>query len=337
MQLAFDQIKNRFKWDSTKSVSISQDIEKSYKRKRGNSADINLNLIALFAKLNFNVFPVVLNTVDERSIDLNYPNKFAFNHLIVLVEIKNKSYLMDASDNMSDIDILPKYCLSGIGKIIKNNGENWINLLNRNKYKVHSISKLIINNDLSISEKRTIKYKDYAWYDFEKKYFNDEDISKTLRNQFVNQKIDSINIDKKKKNTICLTYQSYESDYIDSTYQKFTFCPVFSPIIKENIFKSTERHYPIEFNYFNEIKQIYEIIIPDEYIVIDLPKPLRVKSSDASMVYNYRLNKVGKKIYLTTEFFINKTDFGKEEYNSLKELYNLILNKQKEIITMQKI
>ncbi|MBK7030401.1 MAG: hypothetical protein IPH45_14910 [Bacteroidales bacterium] len=116
----------------------------------------------------------------------------------------------------------------------------------------------------------------------------------------------------------------------------YFFSPVYQPFISENPFKLEIREYPVEFNYPVTIQQIYSIRIPGNLAISEVPKPLRARTPDGKMKYYYNIDQFDDKLTLSVMFYMSKTLFLPEEYQGLKAFYQMIVDKQKELIVLRK-
>ncbi len=72
----------------------------------GTSSEINFVLMHLLKKAGFTVYPVLVNTRDNEILDKNISQINQFKSVIALLEIGNKTYLLDASENSSSFNII---------------------------------------------------------------------------------------------------------------------------------------------------------------------------------------------------------------------------------------
>ena len=101
---------------------------------QGNSADINLALVSLLKAMELNAFPVVLSTQSNGILPLSHPSLTDLNYVIAMAEVDNKTYLMDATDPLSAVNLLPVRCLNDKGHIIDPVKSGEINLTTPNSY-----------------------------------------------------------------------------------------------------------------------------------------------------------------------------------------------------------
>jgi hypothetical protein len=67
-----------------------------------------------------------------------------------------------------------------------------------------------------------------------------------------------------------------------------------------------------------------------------MPEPLLVTNSDKSMSFQYRTGIAGNIIQLMIRFDIKKPIFVQTEYNELKMLFNVVVQKEQENIVLKK-
>jgi archaellin len=77
--------------------------------------------------------------------------------------------------------------------------------------------------------------------------------------------------------------------------------------------------------------------VPQGYTVDELPKQMVVKLDEKESAYfEYRISQSGSTISLRSRVKFNRTLFTNEEYENLREFFNMIVNKQSEQIVFKK-
>jgi hypothetical protein len=113
--------------------------------------------------------------------------------------------------------------------------------------------------------------------------------------------------------------------------------PMFGEGYKENPFKSAERVYPVEMPYAMDETYTMQMDVPQEYIVDELPKQMVVKLNDeGDGVFEYRIAESGGIISFRSRIRFSRAYFVPDEYESLREFFNLIVKKQNEQIVFKK-
>jgi hypothetical protein len=113
--------------------------------------------------------------------------------------------------------------------------------------------------------------------------------------------------------------------------------PMFSEGYKDNPFKSAERFYPVEMPYTMEETYNLQLEVPQGYIVDELPKQIMVKfNEEGEGMFEYRISQSGNGISLRSRILFKRSTFLPEEYESLREFFNLIVKKHNEQIVFKK-
>jgi hypothetical protein len=113
--------------------------------------------------------------------------------------------------------------------------------------------------------------------------------------------------------------------------------PLFGEAQKENPFKSTERKYPVEMPYTFDETIVATVYVPAGFEVEEMPKQVRVKLNEENEgVFEYAIAQSGNIISLRSRVKIDRTFYLPEDYEMLREFFNLIVKKQGEQIVFKK-
>ena len=106
---------------------------------------------------------------------------------------------------------------------------------------------------------------------------------------------------------------------------------------RENPFKSAQRLYPVEMPYTSDEVFSLQFEIPNGYVVDELPKQSIVKFNEQEdAMFEYRISLSGNTISLRSRVRIKRAWFEPEEYETLREFFNLIVTKHNEQIVFKK-
>ncbi len=106
---------------------------------------------------------------------------------------------------------------------------------------------------------------------------------------------------------------------------------------KENPFTSAERKYPVEMPYKFDESYNLQIEVPKGYVVDELPKSMIVKLNEENEgMFEYRISQSGDNISFRSRVRISRTVFQPEEYEMLREFFNLVVKKHAEQIVFKK-
>jgi len=265
--LAF--IKQKIKWNNKYRIYAKKGVAKAYKEGLGNSAEINLSLIAMLRAAGLDANPVLVSTF-EHGIPL-FPSERGFNYVIAHVATSKGEVLLDATEKYSLANILPARDLNFQGRLIQENGDSrWVELFP----KKHSTEKISLTAQFDGTKIKGMMRKEldnYFGYNYRKKYAKlskESYLSKLEENnpklKIINNRISFLN--DLNKNPIELV-QFETSDYIEKIGSKIFISPFLNLSISENPFKSEERNFPVFFNKpWMKIKNII-LKIPSEALL----------------------------------------------------------------------
>jgi hypothetical protein len=115
------------------------------------------------------------------------------------------------------------------------------------------------------------------------------------------------------------------------------FNPMFGEGWKENPFKSATRSYPVEMPYALDEVYLLKLDIPKGYILDELPKQLVVKLNEQDDgFFEYRISESNGTISLRSRIKLRRAFFLPDEYEMLREFFNLVVKKHGEQIVFRK-
>ena len=113
--------------------------------------------------------------------------------------------------------------------------------------------------------------------------------------------------------------------------------PMFGEGYKKNPFKSAERFYPVEMPYTMDETFILTMEVPTGYMVDELPKQMLAKYDEQGQsFFEYRIQQSGNTVSMRSRIKINRAFFDPEEYEGLREFFNLVVKKHNEQIVFKK-
>jgi hypothetical protein len=165
----------------------------------------------------------------------------------------------------------------------------------------------------------------------------EEDFFKNLKKDYsqeielTNTKID--NLDKLDDNLNI----SYEFKMNGANENILYINPVFIDGYKQNPFKSAERFYPVEMPYAVNKLYSFSFTVPENYIVDELPESAVIKYNDEGDGYfEYKVFRSETDITIRSRVVFKRTYYQPEDYEVLREFFNMIVKKQNEQIVLKK-
>ncbi|MBQ5513662.1 MAG: transglutaminase domain-containing protein, partial [Bacteroidales bacterium] len=94
----YNYVINNITWDSTFDNHTTRSIESIIKSKKGNSAEINMTLVALMRRTGISGIAAMTSTSDFGEVDTAYANTAQFNTVLACLPYEERLILMDATD-----------------------------------------------------------------------------------------------------------------------------------------------------------------------------------------------------------------------------------------------
>ncbi|MCT4644541.1 MAG: hypothetical protein N4A74_06095 [Carboxylicivirga sp.] len=337
---AFEAIKS-VKWNNEIWIFTSlTTLGKPYKDKVGNSTDINFMLLHLLKKLDIEAYPVVISTRSNGLLNSFYPSYEKLNYTLVCAMIDGKEYLLDATEQELCFGMLPMRCLNSNGRVVTNSMGKWVDIKPLFKEQENILYELTLDTDLNLEGKINYSRNGYAAYDFRqdyKEYAGEEDYLTSMEEQYSGltvkdfeiKNIDNLDLPLQDNYTIKL------KNKVDQVNDMLLLNPFLLEKITDNPFKLEERKYPVDFAYCRNKYLVSTIKVPEDYVITELPKPIRITLPDKSVSVMVMHQKMHNKITTVYKFNINKTLFLPDEYELLKTVYEQIIKKHAEPIILK--
>jgi transglutaminase-like putative cysteine protease len=335
----FNYVKGRMSWNNFTGYSCDDGVKKAYKDKVGNTAEINLMLTAMLRNVGITANPVLVST---RANGISFfPNRTAYNYVICAVENNNKVLFLDASDKYALPNIIPVRALNWNGRIIRENGSSAeVDLMPK------SNSKDIINliatfeSDGKLKGKLRDQYFDYNAFVYRQNYTG---IAKDNYLEKLEKRLDGIEIEDYVVTSddfskpVTESYSFTHGNVSEVIGDKIYFSPLLFLTPKENPFKQDKREYPVDFVYPSQDKYAITITIPEGYAVESMPAPAAVTMGEGIGKFTFNITSSGKQIQIAATLDINEAIIAAEDYETLKNFYKAMIEKENEKIVLKKI
>jgi hypothetical protein len=336
----YNYLKENISCTDHSALWTKQALKNVLKNKKGSVSEINLLLTAMLRYAGIQADPVMLSTRDNGYAYSMYPLLSQYNYVICQAVIEGKKVNLDASFSRLGFGKLPVECYNGTGRLV-NELTPYAVEFSTDSLKETKLTSIILTNDDKGNwvggMNQTLGY--YESYNIREKIKAKgiEELVKDMRKSYSQ----GINIEQpvfdsleNYENPIGIRY-SFKVDNNDEDIVYFN--PMFAEGTKENPFKSAERIYPVEMPYtFDEII-VVTIETPKGYVIDELPKAVRVKLNEAGEgMFEYLLSESNGTISLRSRIKVARANFDPEEYDLLREFFNLIVSKHSEQIVFKK-
>jgi hypothetical protein len=338
-------ISNKILWDGYSNIFLSQPLKKTFKKERGNCADINFMLISMLKQAGIYSYPVILSTRENGKLNPYFCHFNKFNYVVAAAIVDGKTYLIDATEPLRPFNLLPFECLNDSGRGIDPIYHKWIPLRNDEKSQIVSYMTLKLNEKGTITG--IIKNVYIGYEAFSKRtlfyIYKNKGYESKLKESNPNLNIDSLsfnNADSIDKPFEEIFYVNIKNGFqsIDSTLdnQKYILLnPLFLSDISQNYFVEKERKFPISFGCPQEIRRIISLQVPDNYELFEKSSNIKYVIPNNSGSFNYGLEQKGNIINLMMKMELKKYDYPETDYELLQNFFNKVSKKNNEIIVVK--
>lgn len=336
----YNYVQNKVKWNGNYGKYTDVGVRKAYKEKTGNVADMNLMLTAMLRYAGVDANPVLLST-RQHGIHM-FPTLNGFNYVITAIEVENAVILLDATNYYGEPNILPMRALNWIGRLVRKDG-SWtqISLMPKKSALETTTMNITLNETGDIEGKQRTQFTSHNALSFRNAYasVDEEDYLERLENSIGDIEIEEYSV----KNVASIGKPILESYSFSKEAQaevigdKLYFSPLLYLATTENPFKTEERIYPVDFGYPWKRKVMMNINIPDGYEIESLPEIATVRLPDNLGAYTFKITKTPTGISIVMLKEINSAVIPSDKYGSLRELYRILVEKEKEKVVLKKI
>lgn len=318
--------------------SIDKTLKNVLKARNGSEAEINLLLTAMLLKAGLATEPVLLSTRSNGYTYPLYPLIDRFNYVICRVNLNSKYYFLDASRPSLGFGRLNYDSYNGHARVV-NREATPIDFSPDSLREGKVTSVFIINGEKGLMgslQQAPGYYESYTLRDRIKEngieqFFKDIKKAFNADVEIADPVIDSLN-----KYDYPLGIR-YKFDMAIDDGDILYFNPMFGESWKENPFKSAQRRYPVEMPYTIDQTYLLRLDVPKGYVIDELPKQIMVKlNEDDDGFFEYRLSESNGAISLRSRIVIKRTFFMPDEYEMLREFFNLVVKKHSEQIVFKK-
>ncbi len=338
-QKIFEYVRDNFTCTDHSAFIMDQNMKSLLKTKNGTVAEMNLLLTAMLRLADIQAEPVILSTrANGYSYGL-YPLLSQYNYVVVKATIEGKGFFLDASEPRLGFDILPLRCYNGHARVINTNADEIT--LTADSVKEKKVTTVFMLNDekgkvIGSITQTPGNYESYSLRNRIKEKGKDKLTEDIIKEMGADYKLSNFQFDSLNKYDEPLVIK-YDFDLEGEKEDIIYFNPMLGEAHKENPFKSAERFYPVEMPYTSDETFNLQMEVPAGYVVDELPKSMVVKLNEENEgVFEYRISQSGGNISFRSRVKIDRAFFMPEEYEMLREFFNMVVSKQAEQIVFKK-
>ena len=336
---AYKLIQTTMRWNELERFMTSENLDKIFEKRTGTSAEINFMLVRLLRECGLEANPVILSTRSNGKVsDLVLLDRF--NYVVAHITLGGKDVLLDATDNLTTVGMLPIRCLNERGRLIAKKGSRWITISPSPTRRKITINNMTVGTDQSIKGISQTTFIGHSAADFRNTVLSkgkDNYISdyKKIR---PNQSIESLqiaNLDTLEKEPSMTVKTTFNEAYSTAGGRMYI-TPMLGEGEESNPFKIEERQFPVDFGVPQEETYLATLSLPEGYIVEEMPKAESILLPNNGGRFLFSCINENGELKITSKITLKKAIYSSEEYRFLREFYSRIVSKHAEQIVLKR-
>jgi hypothetical protein len=338
--LAYQFITSNMEWNGVFSEFTNSSLDECYEKRSGNSGELNLMLLAVLKHIGVEAYPLLISTRGHGKMLTLYPIMSQFNHVLVAASIGGGFQIMDAGNSLRPVGLPRVTALNGKAWLADPANPQWIDLTppTSNATEMYDL-KLTPEGELTYTAK--YKYEGYDAVDYRYSFAKKEGekmLLESIQEELPEATVENIEYNEEAplSSPLEVNFSGQVSELATPIQQFIYLTPTIHPTFTENPFKLEERAYPVNFPYPFAEQRLVFVNIPEGYSVEELPKSIRLNLPNSGGKFEYLVNQAGAKVSIITKMEISQLVYQPEEYETIKNFFNLILEKQGEQLVFVK-
>ncbi|GAB2766239.1 hypothetical protein GCM10010465_09760 [Actinomadura fibrosa] len=336
MDLAFGFVKNGYTWNGKLSKYAEQDLEKTYKSRTGNVADINLTLILLLRECGLKANPVLLSTRSHGKPI--FPTIEGFNYVIAGVRFDDEIILLDATEKWSNPGMLPERVYNWVGRMVEENGySREVELLSREPSREDVIVNYELKEDGSIEGQLRRRFSLLEAMKFRKKFEGANAYEQSLLKEFGLDEVTGLEVNNLEEieKPVDESFHFVRKNAFDKVENSIYFSPMnFLALLRSPFFEEV-RQFPVNFSYPFETSYSFNIALPEGYEISYMPESGLITFGESGE-FKYIINQVNGNIRLRVSFSIQEPFIPQDQYTALQKFFDQRVEKENEKVVLLK-
>lgn len=320
-------IQKNIDFNGTNAIYSEDGIKKALDKHTGNSADINLALVAALNEAGITAGAVLISTRDNGTVNKLYPALSEFNYVIAAVNIAGTDYLLDATEPQLQFGVLPLRCLNGPGRVVPlDKPSYWINVVTPQKQTdVYTID-VTLTDAGKLTGTIVHNSKGYAAFLKRTEIASFKAVDDYIKNINIlpGMHISNLQIN----NADSLDMPLTETYQVEGNIAANSFSPVITDAII-NPFTAATRTYDIDFGMPLLNSYTLTLHLPAGKTIGPLPNGVHsiLPNDGGELNTSYELN--GNTLIYTRQYQLNKPVYSIAEYPGLKAFFEAIVSAER--------
>ncbi|MBL7699158.1 MAG: DUF3857 domain-containing protein [Chitinophagaceae bacterium] len=340
IQLIHDYVASNLTWDRVYALTAEAGIKNLWKKKTGNSAEINLLLINLLKAAGLEAYPILVSERGHGRINKDQPFINQFSNVFAVVFSGGKKYYLDATDQFTPSHLIPYSILNSTGFIVDNKIGGLIDIAEeQNRYSDFINILTTINENGEMKGSVHNESRDYARTEKLRDYFGHKNdyVDNYIKKGMVNVAVENFKVINQDEERLPLTQQFDFSSNIQSTGDySFINLNMFTGL-ESNPFIINERFSNINFGYKKSLQVKFTINLPPNFKVDALPKNIQLVNNSRTVTFTRQMFQEKSQLLAVIKVDINKSIYNINEYPEVKDFFKQMINLMNEQVVLKKL
>ncbi len=335
-------VSTNIKWNGENRRYSENGLDAAFTQKTGSTADLNLAVVALLRKLDFDAVPMLISTRDHGQMYNIYPFVEQFNTVVAFLYEAEGGVLLDATNPLRPMGQMRRECYNMEGWLVDEKRPNWVQIAPP-EYSETWVSTMKVNEEGELSGHFTLIVGGAAattWRSDLEGENEAEFLKKHFAAEYAERTVDSISIsdrkalDKPLKIDFFCRIPNAASSVNDFLYLK----PILDFYITENPLKSLKRSFPVDLTYPAKAQYILNLQLPKGYALEDIPASTRISLPNGAGKIQFSCGKISDtEIQVILKMNLSQLSYMPDEYGALRQFFDLMAEKSQYQLALKKI
>jgi Domain of Unknown Function with PDB structure (DUF3857) len=347
-------VQQNVRWNGEYALYAKRPLWEVLEERKGNSAEINLLLIALLKEAQLDAAPLAMSTQSNGFLIKTLPDARRLNQVLCSVLIGERPFLLDATDFLRGYNLLDAEDINAEGWRVDKTNFGWQEIPH-NVSKQFTIAKMQLNNNGNLEGAISYHQTDYIALRKRREIYEKQLESKLQlvfekkMKDVVVQQMAFLNLTDFDKPLIA-NYKFLTLDFVEKKKDTLVLQPMMMEQIKAHPFYEDSISEPIQLLYPEDNTYVLTLDIPKDYEVVSFPEAVDVSFNRqlsqfllnegkdprvCRFVYKVE-SKLESQLRLSCLIKIFRNEVYPHEYLDFKAFYENLVKKQSEKIILRK-
>lgn len=339
MKMIYKYVQHHIFSKGNKTIYVQEGVKEAWKKKIGNSAEINLLLINLLKSADLDVYPLLVSERNHGKVKEGYPFLDQFNNVLAWVEIHDQKYILDASSSYTPPEMIPPAIVNTKAFIVDRKRGGIVNLEDKKRQERNKtvINAKVDEEGMVRGEVLTRSY-DYAKLHRKASLQKSKEtlLSDYFTDGYTELKTENFKVSNEDNDTLALEQKFDFSIPLNSSGEYRMLNLNLFTGFRSNPFISDIRFTDVNYGYLQNHEILELISLPEGWEPEELPKDFRMITPDQSITCARYIKFTNNNLNVMFRIEFNRSLFDSGEYATLKEFYKKMTNLLNEQIILRK-